>query len=565
MTTKYIKPGAIIACAVSTPKQAQQGESLADQEKINRSLADKMGAEVLLVTKWTHSRRVGTRNDFEEAIAFIANHPNRVKYYFVRSIDRFTRAGSSSYENMKQELARRGVELVDSYAIIQQPKNALEHLGVEYSWSKSSPSEVTELVFANQSKNEVSNILIRTIGKQIELTREGYQTGVPNDGYINKRIFVGNKKRTIQIPDSERSKFYIRMFELRALNALSDLEIVDTLNAEGFKTKISNKWDKDKEKIVGQRGGILLTVKQLQRIIRNPIYCGIICEKWTGNLPVKAQWEGLVSIDTFNQANHGKIYIKELDDESIEIIQNYNPNRTKKKNKDNPLFPYKFILCPTCKKPLVGSCPKGKSGKGFPTYHCSRKHKYIGVNKLRFEDTIENFFKNLKFCPEYLESLHATLINKYREKQKEIAFSSSDISQHIADMESEMATKIDGITRVKNPVIIAEIERQVEALEQQIKYTRNKRARVEITEDDIGDFIKQARYLMEHPGEIVMDQEDSHIRQGLANLYFEEMPTYNDILNGTPKLHWIFETSKPNADTKNQLAALRGIEPRYQP
>ena len=36
MTTKYIKPGAIIACAVSTPKQAQQGESLSDQEKINR-------------------------------------------------------------------------------------------------------------------------------------------------------------------------------------------------------------------------------------------------------------------------------------------------------------------------------------------------------------------------------------------------------------------------------------------------------------------------------------------------------------------------------------------------
>ena len=517
----------------------------------------------MLVTKWSQSRRVGVRDDFDEALTFIADHPGKAKYYIIRSIDRFTRAGTLSYETMKRELAKYGVELIDTYHIIQPTKNALEHLGIEYDWSKSSPSEVTELVLANQSKNEVSNILIRTIGKQIELTREGYQTGVPNDGYINKRVYVGNKKRTIQVPDPERSKFYTRMFELRALNALSDLEIIDTLNSEGFRTKVNNRWDKGKEKIVGQRGGIPLTVKQLQRIIRNPIYCGMVCEKWTGNLPVKAQWKGLVSIDLFNQANHGKVYIKEGEDEFIEIIENFNPNMTKRKNKDNPLFPYKFILCPTCKKPMVGSCPKGKSGKGFPTYHCSRNHKYIGVNKVRFEDTINTFFRNLKFCPEYLESLHATLINKYREKQKEIVSSSSDISQHIADMESEMATKIDGITRVKNPAIIAEIERQVETLEQQIKDIRTKRTKIEITEDDISGFIKQARYLMEHPGEIIIEQEDSHIRQGLANLYFEEMPTYNDILNGTPKLHWIFEASKPNVNPKSQLAAPTGIEPVF--
>src|SRR3989344_4646722 len=98
MSLNYQKPGAIVETAVSTPKQAQQGESLEQQEEIGRSFADKIGAEVLLVTKWTYSRRVGARNDFEEALTYIKNHPNKVKYYIIRSIDRFTRAGSSSYD-----------------------------------------------------------------------------------------------------------------------------------------------------------------------------------------------------------------------------------------------------------------------------------------------------------------------------------------------------------------------------------------------------------------------------------------------------------------------------------
>lgn len=44
----------------------------------------------------------------------------------------------------------------------------------------------------------------------------------------------------------------------------------------------------------------------LQLYVKNPLYAGIICEKWTKNIPIKAQFKGLVSIELWNKANRGE-------------------------------------------------------------------------------------------------------------------------------------------------------------------------------------------------------------------------------------------------------------------
>jgi hypothetical protein len=41
----------------------------------------------------------------------------------------------------------------------------------------------------------------------------------------------------------------------------------------------------------------------MQWLIKHPIYAGVICEKWTNNKPIKAVYDGLVDIDTWNNAN----------------------------------------------------------------------------------------------------------------------------------------------------------------------------------------------------------------------------------------------------------------------
>ena len=528
-------------------------------------MAAENGWDILFNARESHSGRTGARTKFEDAKEFIRMHPGKVRFYLIRGIDRFTRAGSYSYASMKLELAALNVELVDSYGVIQPSRNSLEHLGVEYDWSRYYPSEAAEIAAADDGKSEVIEMLNRTIGKQIVLTRDGYyHTGVPNDGYINKKIFVdGKKKKTIQIADPERAKFYIQMFELRASGLYTDIQIVDQLNAQGFLTKIQNRWDGDKERIVGTRGGVPLSVKQLQRYISNPIYAGVMCEEWTFNLPVKAKYKGLVDIDVFNKANQGKVFIKKNPDDTLEMLYNYDPNRIKKKMKENPLFPFKFVLCPLCdkQKPFVGSSPKGKSGKTFATYHCPRKHKYLGVPKDEFEKNVKNFLSRLQFSPEFMDSLEASVINKYREKERAIASDAADMGTNISSLRTQKIMELDSLALTKNPSIRTDIEDRIEEINRKIDLAQQQRNKLEVNEADIDNFIKQARKLMEHPGEIIINQAEYQARESLYNLFFEVLPTYFDILNGTPKLTWIFELTSTNQSSENQLAAPTGFEP----
>lgn len=51
----------------------------------------------------------------------------------------------------------------------------------------------------------------------------------------------------------------------------------------------------------------------VDRIAHNLIYAGIIKGKWTNNKPVKAQFEGIVSVDLFNKANHDKLIIEMIE------------------------------------------------------------------------------------------------------------------------------------------------------------------------------------------------------------------------------------------------------------
>jgi hypothetical protein len=149
-----------------------------------------------------------------------------------------------------------------------------------------------------------------------------------------------------------RAPFFREMFNLRA-QGMDDKDNVERLSAMGFRTKEYRKWDKtDREnpRIIGKRGGKPLTVKQLQRYMRQTEYAGVICEKWTHCQPVRPQhFDGLVPVDVFNAANRGKVFIKENPDRSVQILTDYIPFGRIKRLRNNPQFPYKFILCPICR------------------------------------------------------------------------------------------------------------------------------------------------------------------------------------------------------------------------
>ena len=79
----------------------------------------------------------------------------------------------------------------------------------------------------------------------------------------------------------------------------------------------------------------------------------------------------------------------------IKIFRNKPEEWRLRKQKDNPLYPYKeFVLCPICKDSLYGSGSRGKLGKHYPAYHCNRGH-YFRVPVPEFMDTINSFIEDI--------------------------------------------------------------------------------------------------------------------------------------------------------------------------
>ena len=153
----------------------------------------------------------------------------------IGNIDRFTRGGSEIYLSLKRRMRELDVVLIDTTGIIQPERNRLQHLGVEYQWSIESPSHFAEVFMAEKARAEASDILTRTIGQQIQLTRDGYQCRGSNFGYKNTKITTEDgKKKTIMVPDEQETPWIIRMFQLRAEGSLGDDAICEAINAMGY-------------------------------------------------------------------------------------------------------------------------------------------------------------------------------------------------------------------------------------------------------------------------------------------------------------------------------------------
>lgn len=531
------------------------------QEKACLEIAARCGWK-LAHTPWLEafSGRKG-RPIFDEIIAFLDANPGRVGFYIFRSIDRFTRAGSFTYERMKRELAMRGVQMIDSQGVIQPSRNTLEDVGFEYDWSRHNPSQITEIVLATTANAEITTILTRMIGQEIRLAQRGYQTRRAHDGFKNEKVYVEGKKRTIQVPDPERARFYVAMFELRAAGQFSDQEIVDRLNAMGYRSPLWRRWDVGHERIIGAGGGNPLTVKMLQKIVTHPIYCGVVCEKWTRNLPIKAAFSGLVSLEVWNAANRGKRFIRIAGDD-VKLLYDFLPNRIGNvRSKNNPLFPFRRVIrCPVCRKPFLGSSSRSKSGKKVPYYHCTRGHDRVSVPKVTFEKAVRKYVKRLLFTPIVINALETLIIDAYRDWQAQTLVAASAVGHNTADLQAEKAATAAAFRAATSNVMRAILEDDVEKLEARIIAAENERDNLEVLERELQDYIREVKEVMEHPAKLLENPTDMQEQARLYNLVFAEPPTYDEMLSGTPKLTSFFAVSEKVKNTKSLMVNLRKLD-----
>ena len=527
------------------------------QEAIARGLASRNEWNVLEVFDEPYSGRKDRRPLIDEIVVFIKRSPKPVHHCIIKGIDRFTRAGYVEYQKLKDRIESLGVNVVDSYGLIQPKQNTLEHLGVSYDWSEYSPSEAAEMLEAHRGRQEVRDILTRMIGAQIQLVRDGYKVARPADGYLNQRIEVGGKKRYIEVPDPDRADYFREMFRLRARGGLTDPQIVKRINKMGYHSKSTKRWNRAKSKVIGHTRPKPLTVKRFQSIIRKPIYCGVIVWKWTDGKPVRAQYEGLVSIETFNRANRGDLAIVERPDGTLSLERG--GNSTRKRLKNNPTYPYKnVVFCPACgDKPLLGSASRGKMGKTYPAYHCNRGH-YLRYPKAPFDEVVDRCLVELRLKKGFREALRESLHEAFDERRDEVQTQIRLADEQRRRLKIEQESALEALIAATQPSVREKLEARIEDLERQIE---------ELTEEDsdevngsqIDRFVDQVCELMEHPLRHLKDPYNVERQQELWNLVFDQPPTYDQIANGTPSLSLVFKLNRDFEDLWSLKVRVRGF------
>lgn len=547
---------------ISSQKQGLQGDSPEDQKQQIQRYADQHGIKIIKVFTFIESAS-GITQPLQEAIDYCKDPKNNVQCLLVKSIDRFTRGGSFQFQSLRMQLSRYNVQLIDTYGVISQEKiNTLGHLGFEYPWSILRPSQQSEILEAERARDEIRTILTRMIGAEIRYVQMGYRIRPAPPGYRNVKVETPHGMRVILEPHPVESVWFIRMFELNALGSFSDQQIVDQINAMGYKSRRIRHHDRtNKSKIIGYSGEKKLTIKQMHRYIQNPIYAGINTEKWTNGIPTKENFNSLISVELFNRANRGKIMISETVD-TISVTKGKVPAWQLRKQKYNPLYPYKkYVLCPVCHKPLFGSASRGKSGKQFPAYHCNRKH-YFRVSVKDFEITVEKFVRNIRFSNDFLEKLQTILLEEWNKRLGLTRNEAITAGKHVTELKEQVNMITDKIKMLTNQTVIHAFEVELEKIESEMAQTIAIRDKKENDEIDTQTVINYCRYYMEHFGELLLESDDPFKKAALFGLIFETPPSYDDLINGTPCLAPLFRLNEDFNNSKSLSVSRLGLEPR---
>ena len=547
---------AVCLLRVSSDRQLQEGQGIEVQKRTNDYFANNNGFAIVRYFTEHFSGRKADRQVVEEVMEFIEQSNGDISALIVSQIDRFTRAGADVYLFLQKRLRALGVELLDASGVIQKPQNTLAALGFEYEWSVRSPSRLTETILAEQANAEATQILTRCIGGQIQTAKAGYQYRSAEFGYRNeKTVTEDGRKRTIMAREEPEASWVQEMFRLRAEDQLTDWEICNRLNASGYRSRIFRRYDPVTREVVGQGGGVPLEPKQLQKHLKRTAYCGIRYGKWTHQKPIYLPRESprLVSIETFNRANRGSIYIQIVDGEII-LSENIRP-------KANTIETDTFILrhvirCPHCSNQMKASFSRGKSGKAFGYYHCSRGHKYLGVKTAEFEGAVAKMVESVTFKKKLLGLLKEVIRDVWVKQYQADEQSKYQIREHIAKLKQRQESLLGKIERSLSEAVQLALEKEYDELNSTIKQAYSQLAELEDQNARIDQYFDTIKRAVEHPQNWLLAPQSKQSLQKAWGFMFEEFPTWSNVQDRTPRLALPFRFLASSQEDENRLVEL---------
>lgn len=537
---------AVILVRASSAKQAAEGDSLTQQREQCQSYIKKQGWNCVKVFSFIESGAADVRTFFNEVIDYSIDPKNKVDVLVFKNMSRFTRAGGAEYLALKKKLDKSGIRLTDIFHTLSEEVNTLEDLGLSYSWSCYFQNDVAEIEMAEQARSERRNILSQMLRAEVTYVRLGYYVRSPPYGYVTKKIETEHGKRAILIPVPEEAFYIKKVFELRA-QGFNQKEIANQINSLGYRSRIRNKRDSRTQKAVSTTVGTKANDKRISEMLARPVYAGVIREVWTNMQPVKARFPGIIDLDLFNRANQGKINIS-IAGEKVSIKYDKELSADSKKqrrSKNNPLYPFKnVVLCPKCGRKLAGSASKGRSGKRYPAYHCSAGHARWALSSNEVNENISDFIGKLEFDVGFSDLLKALFYEEWDKKRQDVIEESHLKEKIVDDLLAAQKNVFNSIKSVGSSLVRKALESEYDELEVKLiaaRETRDLQVRKEI---NVKKGFEYAKYFMEHWKDLLIDRENVRRQEQLFGMLFDELPTYDQIVNGTAKLNLYFSVNK---------------------
>ncbi len=568
------KPTALIMTRASSGKQVIEGDTIDAQiEDAKYFISQNNWDWHAKIFELVESATIPDREQFQEVLDFCESHKNEIDFVVFKDISRLTRKGTTDYFILKKGLAEFGIEIRDTTGVIRPVINPFEKYNLQYDWAMYSPSEREEANEAESARAYMRQSIGRMILAEVRYAKKGYWVRSPVYGFKNEKITTSDGIRNIMVEEPDEAFFVRLIFQLRAEGQLNDVEISEKLNGIGFRTRKIIRRDKRTKAIIGYGGENKMTPKLLQRMIRRTIYAEVICEKWTKHKPILAAFDGLIDIDTFNKANRGAIELEMLSKNEVVIYygnEKKNHPERRKRTKNNPAFPYKnSVRCPACdsrriSKTFSASNSKGKNG-WFGYYHCSgkgkeHKHQYFGVPKDDFHKTVYAFLEDVAFDDAFIELFEEVFMAVWRRRNKEAIQESQKANEYVAQLLEKQVGIANAFPSARGK-LQQTLQDQYDSIEREIKEARHNRKKAEHTEAQIKEYLAHAIYFMEHPKELLIDESNINRQQQLFSLLFDELPTYENLANRTPKLSVLFKLKSQQNLSKDHLVRPAGVEP----
>lgn len=534
----------LLLVRVSTTKGAKESEGPNWQLKRGLAFAeqtfDATQAEVLIVNEiW--SGRDEQRPGLDQAFDLAQQH--NIPHALFFDIDRFTRAGAMHYELQKRKFAAIGCTIHDVKGIIQPATNSLTGTGgsfgddFQYEWSVFSTSEKAEIMEAQMAKDEARKILGRTVPAQIQNAQAGRTNRMAPYGFRNIKIVDASGKPQPSKQIDEGEAFFVRKI-YEGLAVGKDIRaLCDEINALGFRTRTRRRWNADYSQVVGNSGNMRLDPWKARKMVERPIYAGFVCEKWTHDMPVPANHDGLVTLDVWNRANEGHWQIvKDLDSPTGWRKINTKQSKSKKRNyrRARADFPFKLLItCPICGKPLKANYSRSRNGSRYGYYQCARGHKQVSERQEALHALLRAYLGDLRFTSEVAERFEQHLREVWAEKvgglNRHLVAANAELNQ----LREEANGLIASIRNIRNPDLLKRLESDYETVFQRIKLLEAKRDEKEYSEADMNRAIAWAKHLVEHLDELIVEADDDGLRSVFWSLVFERQPTLAELQNRT--------------------------------